>query len=609
MSSTFSLRLILGLVTLVTVLTTAGLIHIPWQYTATRNVEDTIRALDRQISAQVTHEINTLFTNARSTVEAVRTVLFQRVIRTTDAAKREFLFLAHLQSHESLSWVSFGFPNGDLFAARKTADGAVQMVETIWRPEQKDAQLRIDHYEAADGDIWFQRRELGDAKLFAPELAWYKAAIGQIDETMSVWTDIHALPLDSGPGVSAAVELKLFEAPVGVVSVSVALRQISRFLDTLEVGRSGSVYVVDSDGALVAAKSNTTAGTDAGIVRLQLALQSLAENGVELANIRQVTQWRATDAAGLSYYLGASALPTQNWTVLTVIPESDFLSEISANNQRLILALGLFVVLIAVIAIVASRRVIDRPLAQILTQMRHIEAFELDRVRTVSSRISEVASLSAALTQMTQGLSGFGRYLPVELVRALVARGRADKPESRDATILYLDLQGFTRIGEQSTPEALVDLLNEFFSVVNNHILGHGGSVIQFQGDAILAAFNIPSENADHATCAVNAALAIDADLRERRFGDNIQLVARIGLNSGRVVAGTVGSAERANYTIHGDAVNLAARLENLNKQHGTRIIASADTLAGTKVTVRARALGEVTVRGKARAVAVFSLA
>ena len=240
---------------------------------------------------------------------------------------------------------------------------------------------------------------------------------------MSVWTDIHALPLDSGPGVSAAVELKLFEAPVGVVSVSVALRQISRFLDTLEVGRSGSVYVVDSDGALVAAKSNTTAGTDAGIVRLQLALQSLAENGVELANIRQVTQWRATDAAGLSYYLGASALPTQNWTVLTVIPESDFLSEISANNQRLILALGLFVVLIAVIAIVASRRVIDRPLAQILAQMRHIEAFELDRVRTVSSRISEVASLSAALTQMTQGLSGFGRYLPVELVRALVARG------------------------------------------------------------------------------------------------------------------------------------------------------------------------------------------
>ena len=232
-------------------------------------------------------------------------MLFRRVIRTTDAAKREFLFLAHLQSHESLSWVSFGFPNGDLFAARKTADGAVQMVETIWRPEQKDAQLRIDHYEAADGDIWFQRRELGDAKLFAPELAWCKAAMGQTDETMSVWTDIHALPLDSGPGVSAAVELKLFEAPVGVVSVSVALRQISRFLDTLEVGRSGSVYVVDSDGALVAAKSNTTAGTDAGIVRLQLALQSLADNGVELASIRQVTQWRATDAAGLSYYLGA----------------------------------------------------------------------------------------------------------------------------------------------------------------------------------------------------------------------------------------------------------------------------------------------------------------
>ena len=255
-------------------------------------------------------------------------------------------------------------PNGDLFAARKTADGAVQMVETIWRPEQKDAQLRIYHYEAADGDIWFQRRELGDAKLFAPELAWYKAAMGQTEETMSVWTDIHALPLDSGPGVSAAVELKLFEAPVGTVS-GLALRQISRFPDTLEVGRSGSVYVV-AGRALVAAKSNTPLGRCWHRTPAACFTESRGE-------WRRTCQYPTSDAVACNRCCRVVLLSRR---IGSADPEldrpdgnskSDFLSEISANNQRPILALGLFVVLIAVIAIAASRRVIDRPLAQILT--------------------------------------------------------------------------------------------------------------------------------------------------------------------------------------------------------------------------------------------------
>ena len=107
------LRTLLGTVTLLTVLVTAALVYVPWYLTATRNIGDTVRALDRQISAQVASEIERLFSSAQGSVQALRTVLFQRVISSTDAAKREFLFLAHLESDPSLTWVSFGFPNGD----------------------------------------------------------------------------------------------------------------------------------------------------------------------------------------------------------------------------------------------------------------------------------------------------------------------------------------------------------------------------------------------------------------------------------------------------------------------------------------------------------------
>lgn len=605
---------LLATVTLLTVLVTAALVYVPWYLTATRNISDTVRELDRQISSQVASEIERLFSSAQSSVQALRTVLFQRVISSTDAAKREFLFLAHLESDPSLTWVSFGFPNGDFFGAYKPRDGGVKMVETQWDAEKKRAILRVDHYESSDGDIWFQRRETGTSELFAPDLPWYRAGVALGEATRATWTDIHALPIMDEYGISAAVPLRLFDKPVGVVSVSVGLSRISAFLNTLPAVRSGNVFVVDRGGALVAAKTDTTAGSDAGIIRLQLALSRVAQENVNLATLNKVIQLEVEDLNDAKLFVGLSPVrkgtdSATSWTVITVIPAADFVAAIDENNRQLAILLALFVTLIAFAAVVISGFAIDRPLSRIVAQLRHIEAFRLDRVSSTPSRVRELAFLSSALLQMTQGLSGFVRYLPTELVQALVARGQEDRPQVREATILYLDLQGFTRIGEQLSPQALVELLNEFFSLVYAHIKSHGGAVLQFQGDAILAAFNVPNDCEEHRRQAVLCALAIDAQLQTHQFSGEIKLAARIGLNSGNVIAGTVGSAERANYTIHGDAVNLAARLEAMNKHHHSRILASANTVEGLKSTFTRTPLGDVEVRGKQSTVTIYRLA
>ncbi|MEM7407195.1 MAG: adenylate/guanylate cyclase domain-containing protein [Pseudomonadota bacterium] len=598
----------LTVATLLTVLVTAALVYVPWHYTATRNIDDTVQALDRQISQQVTTEIEQLLGDARATVEALRTVLFQRVVSATDAAKREFLFLAHLQSQDSVAWVSFGFPNGDFFGAHKPPDGGVQMVETNWDAKSREATLRIDHYEAADGDIWFQMRDQGMSQIYAPELPWFQLAVDKSGDMEAVWTDIHALPLTGEPGITAAVELRLFDAPVGVVSVSVALKRISDFLNTLQVGPSGSVYVVDGNGAVVAAKTNTTAGTDAGIVRLQTALASMANRGLQLDALGGHQQWRATDVNDAGYFIGATPLNAINWVVITVIPDADFLNGIEENNRQLLMLLLGFIAVVALLATVTYRRVVDRPLSSLVRQFRRIGALELDEVRAVSSPIREFDYLSSALLQMTRGLSGFTRYLPTELIQALIARGTEDSPERREATIFYLDLQSFTRIGEGATPEQLVTLLNEFFTVANRHIVGNGGAVLQFQGDAILAAFNVPADHAQHARAAVMTATGILAELETTRFTGDIELRVRIGINTGQVVAGTVGSAARANYTIHGDAVNLAARLESMNKQFGTCLLVTEDTIAHLDGEFAHERIGEVEVRGKTESVIIYTL-
>jgi adenylate cyclase len=185
----------------------------------------------------------------------------------------------------------------------------------------------------------------------------------------------------------------------------------------------------------------------------------------------------------------------------------------------------------------------------------------------------------------------------------------AGQGETREATILFADIEGFTTLSEQLTPEQLIRTLNEYFAVVVAPLQAHGGAINQFQGDAILATFNVPTENPQHAANAVRAAAEIQRELRGRRFGDDMEMRARIGINTGTVVGGMVGTPDRLSYTVHGDDVNLAARLETLNKEYGTRILLSASTVAQAgELAGEFRELGEVQVRGKRDATRIFTL-
>ncbi len=154
-----------------------------------------------------------------------------------------------------------------------------------------------------------------------------------------------------------------------------------------------------------------------------------------------------------------------------------------------------------------------------------------------------------------------------------------------------------------------MSLLNEYFSRVVEIVERHGGVVTQFQGDALLVVYNVPIEDPAHAANAVRTALEIESAINHRRFGDGVEFITRVGVNTGLVVAGPVGAENRLIYTVHGDAVNLAARLEALNKEHGTYILVAESTrqLAGSGFAFTA--IGEVSVRGRSEPVRVYTVA
>ncbi len=204
------------------------------------------------------------------------------------------------------------------------------------------------------------------------------------------------------------------------------------------------------------------------------------------------------------------------------------------------------------------------------------------------------------------------RFVP-EAVAQQVIRSEegatTGKGEVNETTILFTDIEGFTSISETLAPEQLIEALNEYFTLISKPIDECGGVISQFQGDAVLATFNLPKPDANHASNAVKAALGIQQVLEGRLFGDCTPFNTRIGINSGSVVGGLVGSGDRVGYTVHGDNVNLTARLEQLNKEYGTRIIISEQT----RVLIEPgeyefRALGEVSVRGRQQPVRIYTI-
>jgi len=202
------------------------------------------------------------------------------------------------------------------------------------------------------------------------------------------------------------------------------------------------------------------------------------------------------------------------------------------------------------------------------------------------------------------------RFVPEQVARHVTSAAeevKAGQGETREATVLFTDIEGFTTIGEPLSPAQLIATLNEYFQVVVEPIRRHGGVINQFQGDAILASFNLPDALPNHADEAMVAALEIHQALEAHTFNGDLKLRSRIGINTGVVVGGIIGTGDQLSYTVHGDDVNLAARLEQLNKEYGTRIMVSERTrdLAGPE-RYAFREAGEVRVRGRSTSTRIF---
>lgn len=216
------------------------------------------------------------------------------------------------------------------------------------------------------------------------------------------------------------------------------------------------------------------------------------------------------------------------------------------------------------------------------------------------------------LARQTQ--SAFKQYVSPDVVRSIL-----DNPNQlelggnkRNMTVFFSDIAGFTSISEKLEPEELVEQLNEYLDEMSEVILQLDGTIDKYIGDAVMAFWNAPLDQPDHAIRACRAALNYQKKLKElnqkREKRGEVEFAARVGLNTGDMIVGNMGSTKRFDYTVIGDSVNLGARLEGVNKMYGTFIMLSEYTHALAKDEIEVREVDLITVKGKNEPVRIFEL-
>jgi adenylate cyclase len=263
-------------------------------------------------------------------------------------------------------------------------------------------------------------------------------------------------------------------------------------------------------------------------------------------------------------------------------------------------------------------RGITEPVNDLVRGIREVGAGDFGREIPVRSA-DELGELARTFNVMSRGLADRERIRGVldkvvspevadQLLRGHLVLGG----EQREVTVLFSDIRGFTPLAEQLPPQALVALLNRYLTLMTERIHANGGIVDKFIGDGIMAMFGAPVQAPDDPQRAVRAACemvrALERFNAEQEAAGAPPLKIGVGISTGVVVAGNVGSPGRLNYTVLGDTVNVAARLEGLTKEYGKPIIIGESTARSVAAHFVLRALGEVPVRGRAEALQLYAV-
>ena len=459
------------------------------------------------------------------------------------------------------------------------------------------------------------------------ERPFYKSLSATIDKTPEALRQRFVLldePYISGstsqPTMTVSTPIYADQQFAGMLGESFELTAISTFLKSIQISRNSQTYILDADGDIV-----VSTGVDNGytIDKKKLIKQNVlnadgqaVQQAFKLYAAQKSQQFEFTHAGTSETYLAQfTEFPNnynKKWAVLTLAPVSDFLIGLNELNKRLIIYGGLACLLLVLLTFVLSRK-ISRPIEILTDDIRDLLDFNPSR-KVVHSNILEINILGSAVNKLRNTLRAFTTYVPQDLVNDLLRSGNDIElgGESRYLTILFTDLQGFSSISEVTPSRELMKLISAYLALVTHAVKEETGTVDKFIGDSVMAFWGAPLLDQNHAYHACVAAVKS----QRRMVGLNEQLIqeglppltVRIGIHSDAVLVGNIGSPTRMSYTVMGDGVNIAARLEGINKEFSTSICISHATYKEAGERLWTRPIDVITVKGRKGEIPIYEL-
>ncbi len=452
-----------------------------------------------------------------------------------------------------------------------------------------------------------------------------------LDRDRTIWTPVRIINIDSQaqnnkPGVICATPIFDSNGGVlGVVAIGISIDSLNRFLLGLKVGEKGFAFLVelDPDGSArivadpqpqnisnassieLTPVKDITEPIRKGFFEVALKKPNLALNEVQKVAFR---------AESIDYIGGVQRVSLENspkWAMCVVAPQQDFF----ASRRRTLLFIttftGIALVIGSIVALLLARR-FAIPLQEIVRQTAKIRSLELEESPVTHTNIREIDALSESIEAMKSGLRSMEKLVPTEYARHLIASGKEATLGGirQHITTFFGDIVGFTRLSHQLPPEELIIVLSEYLDVLSQEVINHEGTLDKFNGDDVMAFWGAPTVTDDHAIKAVSAALSsikrLDELHLEWREENRPCLSASFGIATGDVIVGNVGSKLRMNYTVIGDSVNLASRLQGLNKFYKTNILVGSITAGECQDQFLMRRVDRVYVVGRDEAVTIY---
>jgi adenylate cyclase len=409
---------------------------------------------------------------------------------------------------------------------------------------------------------------------------------------------------------------------IGCASANITLNILSRFLAThLTSAHSATIIANPTNGEIIA-HSEMQKGVRAEGGQIEVArLDNVADDNARAA-YRQQSQTNQDNFSFRSPLTGEEVSASftrfpdsfgQPWEVINLTPTNDFVGALEASNQKMLfIIIGLTAIELFLIYVVSAR--LARPIAAVSQELKSVESMSFKAPSVRRSGIGEIAQLQSAAALLRNSLQSFASFVPLDVVRQLIQSGipLALGVESRFLTVFFSDLENFSTHAEQLAPNELLGQMSTYFEEVSRAITEERGTVDKFIGDGIMAFWGAPAHQSDHVlrACAgaLRAARRMERVNRTWIAEGRPSIRMRIGLNCANVLVGNIGSSERLSYTVMGDGVNVAARLEGMNKTFGTAICISDSVFEAVETHIAARPLRRVQVKGRKHEFMIYEL-